>query len=90
MPPFRRHFEPAGPDPPLSATGLAPISPAASSPDNVRRCIGLQRWQRLADWRRLDLVEDTLQRADPRRERVAVFVDRLAEQPDEGDGFVIG
>jgi hypothetical protein len=75
---------------PLFAAGMAGISPAASSPDNVRRRMGLQRRQGLARRRRLDLIQDALQRADTGRERVSVAVNCVFQQPREGGGFVIG
>ena len=41
-------------------------------------------------FRRLDLGEDGLERVEPRRQRIAVVLDRVLEQADEGRELVVG
>jgi hypothetical protein len=47
----------------------------------------LQRWQGLALWLGTQLRQDCLRGSYARRERVAVTVDRIAQQPDQRDGL---
>jgi hypothetical protein len=49
-----------------------------------------QRRPRFRPWRRIELVQDRLQRGEPRRQRIRVKVYRAVQELDESPALIVG